>query len=529
MATGSMDHSVKLYNFAAMSSSLKPYRNFEPDPGHVITSVQWNARGNKIAVSSGSSTPTVFNRDGVKVISCVKGDPYINNMAQTKGHVGIVTDLAWHPKEQSTFLTGSIDGSVRVWHLDGNQTFGNLICHHVLKARNDRGTRVGVSSVAYSPAGAASPASLIAATCEDGSLQVWRARESGYGRPDFTIPLAHTTPMADVGGSFGAGIRRQVGRQVGDVSMATNADRPSCVCFSPDGLALATRGGAQDNTIKLWDVRMLSSSKGPLKTFHNVNSCGPSSNMSFGEPGDGSLILVAASNGGGGGGSGTSGASEGGGEDGGSSSSSSSNSNTGELLYFRCKTSKSEPKHRTAFEDTCCPVVVNWHAATQQIAVGCNDGSCRIFFDEEISNKGAMMLNARASSSSETKRVRKSHGYARISADHSIIDGDQKHSKKKKKEIGTFNIGPERPDQNLKDIGKRGGAKSFTQTVMKYRTKNAILNTDPREAILKYHKPGTVSEWTGEAYAKTDPNRVMSNKTLEKEEEEEEELAANKT
>ena len=521
MATGSMDHSVKLYNFGAMSSALNSYRTFEPDPGHVITSVQWNARGNKIAVSSGSSTPTVFTRDGQKVISCVKGDPYINNMKQTKGHVGIVTDLVWHPKDQASFLTGSIDGSVRVWHLDGKQTFGNLISNHVLKARNDRGIRVGVSSVAYSPSAATSSSSLIAATCENGSLLVWRSRESSYGRPDFTITDAHATPLADVGGSFGAGIRRQVGRKVGDVSMGTNADRPSCVCFSPDGLAIATRGGAQDNTVKLWDVRMLSSRKGPLKVFHNVHSCGPSSNVSFGEPGDGSLILVAAAanltdnssdkmyakN---------------------NEKSSLTRANSGGLLYFRCKTSKSEPKHRTAFPDDCCPVVVNWHSSTQQIAVGCTDGSCRVFYDEDISSKGVMMLNMNASSSSTANsRVNKSDGYARISADSLIINGDQmnREARKKRQKIvhgpGTFDIGPERPDQDLKDIGKRGDQKSFTQTVMKYRTKNAIVNTDPRAAILKYHKPDSVSEWTGAAYAKTDPNHVLSETTLEKEDEEE--------
>ena len=250
---------------------------------------------------------------------------------------------------------------------------------------------------------------------------------------------------------------------------------------------------------------MLSSKKGPLKTFDTVPSCGPASNMSFGEPGDGSLILVAAAATGGAGGAGA--------------------KKSGELLYFRCKTSKSEPKHRTSFPEDCCPVVVNWHPTTQQIAVGCTDGTCRVFFDEEMSSKGAMMLST---SSSTTVRVRKSTGYARIGSD-SLIQNDEEMrgaaQKKRRKVVdaGSFDIGPERPDQDLKDVGKRGDQKSFTQTVMKYRTKNSIvLNTDPREAILKYHTTdGATGEWIGAAYAKSDPVHVLAKTTLEEEDEEE--------
>ena len=183
-------------------------------------------------------------------------------MNHTKGHVGAVTDITWHPNENNSFITSSIDGSIRTWCLNDKLAFGELVCHQVLKARNANGMRVGVSAVAYSPTG-----SFIAATSEDGSLQIWRAKEANRpGRPDFVIRKAHNTPLAKVGGSFGAAARRQVGNS----TLGSRADQPTSVCFSPDGLAIATRGGASDNTIKLWDVRMLSQNRNPLKTFDGV-------------------------------------------------------------------------------------------------------------------------------------------------------------------------------------------------------------------------------------------------------------------
>ena len=47
--TGSMDQTVRMYNFGAMSSTLQPYRTLEPDAGHVVTAVAWNARGRAVS------------------------------------------------------------------------------------------------------------------------------------------------------------------------------------------------------------------------------------------------------------------------------------------------------------------------------------------------------------------------------------------------------------------------------------------------------------------------------------------------
>ena len=49
------------------------------------------------------------------------------NMASTKGHVTRVTGGDWHPTKRNEMLTCSVDGSVRLWNLNGKKSFDNLI------------------------------------------------------------------------------------------------------------------------------------------------------------------------------------------------------------------------------------------------------------------------------------------------------------------------------------------------------------------------------------------------------------------
>ena len=44
LATGSVDNSTLLFNFGAMGTGRRPYREFDPDPGHVVNCVRWPVR-----------------------------------------------------------------------------------------------------------------------------------------------------------------------------------------------------------------------------------------------------------------------------------------------------------------------------------------------------------------------------------------------------------------------------------------------------------------------------------------------------
>ena len=59
--------------------------------------------------------PKVFNREGRELGEFPKGDMYIRDLKNTKGHVTNCTDGCWHPTDKATALTSSEDGTLRVW------------------------------------------------------------------------------------------------------------------------------------------------------------------------------------------------------------------------------------------------------------------------------------------------------------------------------------------------------------------------------------------------------------------------------
>lgn len=52
-------------------------------------------------------------REGLLRGECVRGDMYIRDMKNTKGHVTGCTYGVWHPTDKFTAATSSEDGTVR--------------------------------------------------------------------------------------------------------------------------------------------------------------------------------------------------------------------------------------------------------------------------------------------------------------------------------------------------------------------------------------------------------------------------------
>ncbi len=111
----------------------------------------------------------------------IRGDMYIQDMANTKGHVAALTDGKWHPNERNLFMTSSLDGSLRVFDLL-SKTVGvdqQLMQRDLIKAMNPKGgMKLAINSICYSRTG-----SHIAGGCVDGSLQIWETRLKSYHRP----------------------------------------------------------------------------------------------------------------------------------------------------------------------------------------------------------------------------------------------------------------------------------------------------------------------------------------------------------
>ncbi|TPX72312.1 hypothetical protein SpCBS45565_g00625 [Spizellomyces sp. 'palustris'] len=212
--TGGRDCFVKLWDFHGMDASLRPFRSFEAASGNPIRDVQFSTSGDQILVASTSAQAKLYDRDGMELEEYVKGDPYIRDMRHTKGHVAALTGCRWHPHDKATFLTSSLDSTIRIWDVATKRTQKQVIS---VKSRLPGG-KTAISSAAYSQ-----DAKLIAGGASDGALRLWSSN-GPFLRPTHTIEGAHMSGAA-----------------------------MTSVCFSLTNNLLATR--AMDDTLKLWDIR----------------------------------------------------------------------------------------------------------------------------------------------------------------------------------------------------------------------------------------------------------------------------------
>ncbi|NXN93475.1 WDR70 protein, partial [Rhinopomastus cyanomelas] len=235
LITGGYDCDVKFWDFAGMDASLQAFRSLQPCECHQIKSLQYSSTGDVILVVSGNSQAKVLDRDGFPVMECIKGDQYIVDMTNTKGHTAMLNSGCWHPKVKEEFLTCSNDGTVRTWDVNNEKKHKS-----VFKPRSVQGKRVVPTSCTYNRDG-----KLIAAGCQDGSIQIWDRNMSVHTK--FHCRQAHA-PGTDI----------------------------SCLTFSYDGTVLASRGG--DDTLKIWDIRQF---KQPLNSVEGLPSFFPMTDCCF--------------------------------------------------------------------------------------------------------------------------------------------------------------------------------------------------------------------------------------------------------
>ncbi|XP_031554447.1 WD repeat-containing protein 70-like isoform X2 [Actinia tenebrosa] len=234
LLTGSHDYEIKFWDFNSMDATHRAFRTLQPFECHPIKSAQYSITGDCILLTSGNAQAKVLDRDGFQVLECVKGDQYLADMANTKGHVATLNCGRWHPKVKEEFLTCSDDGTLRLWDVNNHNKNKKVI-----KTKNKMGKKTIPSHCCYSKDG-----KYIVAACQDGSIQVW----------DTKRPFVNTTFMKRDAHSSGS--------------------ETSCIDFSHTGNVMVSRGG--DDTVKLWDLRNF---KNPvnvaigLENHHAQTSC----------------------------------------------------------------------------------------------------------------------------------------------------------------------------------------------------------------------------------------------------------------
>lgn len=245
--SGSYDYTVRMYDFQGMNARLQSFREFEPCEGHQLRSLSWSPTADRFLCVTGSAQAKIYDRDGLTLGEFVKGDMYIRDLKNTKGHISGLTCGEWHPKNKETILTSSEDGSLRLW--DVNDFTSQK---QVIKPKLSRPGRVPVTTCAWDREG-----KCIAGAIGDGSIQIWNIKPGWGSRPDMHIANGHS-------------------------------DEITGLKFSSDGRTLLSR--SFDGSLKVWDIRQ---AKEALQSFSDLPNHYAQTNVAFSP--DERLILTGTS------------------------------------------------------------------------------------------------------------------------------------------------------------------------------------------------------------------------------------------
>ncbi|KAJ5689042.1 hypothetical protein N7462_003434 [Penicillium macrosclerotiorum] len=254
LITGSTDCTVKLHDFASMTpSTIRAFKSVDPSvkkhsaaqDTHAIHYVGFNPLSpSHVLVVPATAQPRILSRDGDTITEFVKGDMYLRDLHNTKGHISEVSSGVWCPFDENLCATAGSDSTVRIWDANVGRSQKEVIMHKS-RAAGSAG-RTKMTAVAWgSPKQGGS--NILVAAALDGSLVMWSGN-GPFTRPSAEVREAHARDTWTSG-----------------------------LDISADGRLVITRGG--DDTIKLWDTRKF---KTPVTTVtHTSTSRYSTSNIQF--------------------------------------------------------------------------------------------------------------------------------------------------------------------------------------------------------------------------------------------------------
>ena len=242
--TGSTDCTIKFHDFASMTpNTLHAFKSVDPTATktsantetHPVLHVEFNPNSpSQVLVISATPQAKIFSRDGEELTEFVKGDMYLRDMHNTKGHISAITTGTWHPKYRDLCVTAGTDSTLRIWDVNMPLKQKEVIVHKSRAAGSAGRTRM--TAVAWG-APMQGGKNLLVAAALDGSLVMWDG-DGPFARPAAEIREAHK-PDTWTGG----------------------------IDVSSDGRTVVTRGG--DDMVKLWDTRKF---KQPISTVQHPST-----------------------------------------------------------------------------------------------------------------------------------------------------------------------------------------------------------------------------------------------------------------
>ena len=197
LITGSTDCTIKLHDFASMTpTTLRAFKSVDPtavkssaaSETHPIHQAVFNPlSAGQLLVVSATPQAKILDRDGDTLTEFVKGDMYLRDLHNTKGHISEITTGIWHPVERDICVTAGTDSTLRIWDINNKRSQKEVIVH---KSRiPGSGGRTRMTAVAWASPSQGGPNVLIGAAL-DGSLVMWSGN-GPFTRPASEVREAH--------------------------------------------------------------------------------------------------------------------------------------------------------------------------------------------------------------------------------------------------------------------------------------------------------------------------------------------------
>lgn len=117
MLTGGLDYQLKLWDFHTMNQAMRPYKDFKPFDGYPVSNLSFSPSGELFLCCCAGNQAKIFDVDGQRKQTTIRGDMYLHDMSNTKGHISQINCGKWHPKDENLFATAGNDGTIRFWDM----------------------------------------------------------------------------------------------------------------------------------------------------------------------------------------------------------------------------------------------------------------------------------------------------------------------------------------------------------------------------------------------------------------------------
>eukprot|EP00177_Eucheuma_denticulatum_P003056 GFKZ01005506.1.p1 GENE.GFKZ01005506.1~~GFKZ01005506.1.p1 ORF type:complete len:722 (+),score=93.50 GFKZ01005506.1:155-2320(+) len=461
VVSGSIDSSIKWWDFNSMDRSLQSFNSSTPLGDAPVRDTQFSESGGFLLCSGGASSVMVLDHDGYVLSQSAKGDMYIVDMARTKGHTGPILSARWRPSSKSSKIiaSASADGTIRLW--DVNKTSKLPMVEtpviaqlRVNKLRTERGARTTATALDWTPDG-----KTCVVGCSDGMLKIidpdaYSLRPQGQSR-----------------------IFSQEGTEVTSVSCAPES------CHSPLVLVRST-----DDSLRVFDRRKIES---PVREFNSLPNAISETAACFVSESGRYFMTGTSSN--------------------------RRKSNIRGTLRMYDTTTLTEIWRSETGEDVGSVVSIVWHKEINQILYGCGDGSIRALYNPAESRKGVLQALSKSD-------FRKKQGIASVGPGEAYLPFALQRDKGPgiPRSIRQQRAASEirKPKQHT---GLTAALPKVSQSLAKRLAAKDISKdweNDPREAILRFAQVAEQDPRFTTAYKHTQPQNLLAEKTAEQEEEE---------